>query len=407
MPSNLIDTVKGFITPDLISKASSYLGENPQNVTKAVEGAIPATLTGIISRVESGDISGILNSAKDVAGNNVLGNVTNLFSGGSVPSTGGNLVNNLFGGQTSNVVNALATHSGIKTSSASSLLGMIVPLVLGVIGKHATDNNLSAGGLNSLLSEQKGSIMNLLPSGLNIGSWLGSAKKAVDTAAGDLRSVATAPKRNWLMPVILALIAVILIIYFLRSCNKTPSTTTVNTTTPDTTMSAPAVVDTAAATMIAPARESLKVKLPDGTELNAYKGGIEDVLVACLNDATCKAGKDKWFDFDNLNFETGSANITPESQAQVNNIAAILKAYPKVKIKIGGYTDKTGNEADNKKLSQSRAEAVLAALKTAGANAAQLVGAEGYGSQLAKVPATASDEDRKKDRRISVQLREK
>ena len=58
-------------------------------------------------------------------------------------------------------------------------------------------------------------------------------------------------------------------------------------------------------------------------------------MVACLNDAGCTAGTDKWFDFDNINFETGSARLTAESQAQVKNIAAILNAYPKVVIKIG------------------------------------------------------------------------
>ena len=114
-----------------------------------------------------------------------------------------------------------------------------------------------------------------------------------------------------------------------------------------------------------------------------------------------------WFDFDNLNFKTGSADITEESIKQVQNIAAILKAYPKLKIKIGGYTDKTGDSLANFKLSQGRAESVLSALKSSGANPSQLLGAEGYGTSNAKAPADAPDEERKKDRRISVSVREK
>lgn len=153
--------------------------------------------------------------------------------------------------------------------------------------------------------------------------------------------------------------------------------------------------------------ESIKVKLPDGTELEAYKGGIEDKLVAFLNDSTAKPGKDVWFDFDNVNFKTGSAEIADESKTQVSNIAAVLKAYPKTKIKIGGYTDKTGDSLTNLKLSGDRATAVLNALKGANANAAQLLGAEGYGSQFAKAAADAPDEERKKDRRISISVREK
>ncbi len=153
--------------------------------------------------------------------------------------------------------------------------------------------------------------------------------------------------------------------------------------------------------------ESVRVGLPGGIEIDALKGGIEDKLVAFLNDASTKGGKDVWFDFDNLNFKTGSAELTQESYAQVQNIAAILKAYSKLKIKIGGYTDKTGDSLTNLKLSQARADAVLEGLKKMNADEKQIVGAEGYGPQYAKAAVDAPDEERKKDRRISLGVREK
>jgi outer membrane protein OmpA-like peptidoglycan-associated protein len=84
-----------------------------------------------------------------------------------------------------------------------------------------------------------------------------------------------------------------------------------------------------------------------------------------------------------------------------------MKAYPKAMIKIGGYTDKTGDSLANIKLSNDRAVAVDAAIKAAGVDAARLAKPEGYGSQFAVVPAAASDEERKKDRRIAVGVREK
>lgn len=142
--------------------------------------------------------------------------------------------------------------------------------------------------------------------------------------------------------------------------------------------------------------------MPGGVELDAYKGGIEDKLINFLNDANSVAGKDVWFDFDNLNFETGSAKITAESQAQVNNISAVLKAYPTLAVKIGGYTDVTGDAAANKKLSQERADAVVAALKATSSAASQIVGAEGYGAEFAKAAADAPDSEMAKDRRIAV-----
>lgn len=156
----------------------------------------------------------------------------------------------------------------------------------------------------------------------------------------------------------------------------------------------------------APVRESLMVKLVNGKELEAYKGGIEDNLVAYLNDATSKLDKEKWFNFDNLLFETGSSKLTPESNRQLQNVADILMAYPKVKLKFGGYTDNVGDSIANVKLSQSRAESVVAELKKLKVNAAQIVGAEGYGP-MHPVADNATEEGRALNRRISVNVREK
>jgi outer membrane protein OmpA-like peptidoglycan-associated protein len=291
---------------------------------------------------------------------------------------------------------------------------MLAPLGLGVLGRHARENNMSEQGLTAYLADQKSSIMSALPAGLSLGSLFGGPKVHSTGVGSNVRESKAyvedrAPKSgtNWLLWLILAIAAIALLWYFLgKGCNKsdTQATTTDTTTTMTT-----APVDTSmnTNTTTTTERQSMKVKLADGTEINAYSGGIEDQLVKCLDDAACQAGKDKWFDFDNINFETGSAKLTSESQQQVQNIVAILKAYPKAKIKIGGYTDKVGNADANKKLSQQRADAVMNAIKSAGANAGQLAGAEGYGSQFAKVDASASDEERRSDRRIAVQLREK
>jgi outer membrane protein OmpA-like peptidoglycan-associated protein len=166
--------------------------------------------------------------------------------------------------------------------------------------------------------------------------------------------------------------------------------------------------DTTKATAAAKVEESTKVKLADGVEINANKGGIEDKLVAFLNNKSAKFDsadkKNNWYDFDNLNFDLGRTTITKESKVQIDNLTAILKAYPDLKIKVGGYTDKKGNDQSNKTLSQGRADAVVAALKANGANASQITGAEGYGEEFAKVAESASDEERRKDRRTAVRI---
>ena len=191
-----------------------------------------------------------------------------------------------------------------------------------------------------------------------------------------------------------------------KQCNKPADTTT--TTTDSTAV----VTDSAAVTapvgdsavVATTAKESTTVTLPGGKTLNAYKGGIEDQVVAFLNSDEYKnadeaALKNKWFNFDNLNFEFGTTKLTPESQVQLDNLKAILAAYPDAKVKIGAYTDKKGDDAGNKALSQKRADAVKAAL-----GSAQVTGAEGYGEEFATVAETASDKEREADRKTSIRF---
>jgi K(+)-stimulated pyrophosphate-energized sodium pump len=132
---------------------------------------------------------------------------------------------------------------------------------------------------------------------------------------------------------------------------------------------------------------------------------VEGKLLAFIKDPTAAVDKGTWFDFDRLNFETGSARLTTDSKAQVDNIAAILKAYPAVKIKIGGYTDSTGNPDFNLKLSEDRAKAVVDALAGLGI-AADRLESEGYGSAH-PVADNGTAEGRAKNRRIAVSVRAK
>ncbi|NML20533.1 DUF937 domain-containing protein [Pseudoflavitalea sp. G-6-1-2] len=432
MSFNLLDSVKGLFTNDLISKMASSFGESEGGIQKAISGAVPAVLTGLLNKGSSADgAASLLNLSKDAASGGIMSNLGNLLGGGTLLTKGMDMLKGLFGDKTNAITSTIANFAGIRESSASSLLSVAAPAALGSLGKQVTQSNMGVSGLTSFLAEQKDSILKAVPSGLNIAGALGLGSLGdlgsklsglVGGAAGSVKHVAgqasayasdTAEKAKggakWLWPLLLALLVILALIYFLRGKGKKDDgmATTTEQVATDTSTANTGTTTTPPAAPAAPVMESIKVKLPDGTELDAYKGGIEDKLVAFLNDANSKGGKDVWFDFDNLNFKTGSADITDESMVQVSNIAAILKAYPKLKIKIGGYTDKSGDEKLNMKLSQDRANAVDKALKAKGANAAQIAGAEGYGSQFAKAAATAPDEERKLDRRIAVGVREK
>jgi len=149
---------------------------------------------------------------------------------------------------------------------------------------------------------------------------------------------------------------------------------------------------------------SINKVLSTGANLNFLEGGIEDQVIKFI-ESDSVAGKDNWFNFKALNFTSGSNSIDSTSMNEVKNISEILKAFPNVNIKVGGYTDNTGDDAANLKLSSERAAAVKAALIGLGITDAR-VEAEGYG-KANTVASNETEEGRMANRRIAVSVRKK
>jgi outer membrane protein OmpA-like peptidoglycan-associated protein len=105
--------------------------------------------------------------------------------------------------------------------------------------------------------------------------------------------------------------------------------------------------------------------------------------------------------FDRIMFDSNSAVLTPESGEQLDNIAIILRAYPRADVTIAGHTDNSGSEAKNLALSRARADAVAARLTTGGVSP-ERVHAAGYGSE--KPTADNSTETgRAQNRRVDLE----
>ena len=149
-----------------------------------------------------------------------------------------------------------------------------------------------------------------------------------------------------------------------------------------------------------------QLSLFDNTMLEVGKNSSEAHLVKLIEDksfTTPEQFKENWITLDRTYFKTGSDELTEGSEQQLKNIVAILKAYPKVAIRLGGYTDNTGSAEGNLKLSERRANSVLNKLVALGANKAQL-SAQGYGQEHPICEANDTDECKAKNRRIDIRL---
>ena len=430
MSFNLIDEAKSLLPSDLISKAATSLGETESGIQRAVNGSIPTVLSGLLNQSSTTGTSGIMEMVRNASGSNVSGNVSGLLSGGSISGIGATVMGwlrSLFGDKLSSVTNSLASFAGIKPSSASSVMSLAAPAVLGSVGNYVKENNLTASGLGSFLMTQKNSILNAIPSGFNLAGALGlsslgdiGSRISSTVSSASNYAVNTVKKTSgtrWLWFLLLLLGAGLLIWLFTRKPAPKEEAAAVVTDTAATVIPSAGVapvtvkgkLDTTSGNFIYDIGEMITIDLPNnGGQLSVGKYSTEARLVEFLKDpnAVVDTVNGNWFDFTNVRFKTGSSTITDDSYTQLKNLVAIIKAFPNATFKVGGYTDNTGDASKNLALSQKRAEAVAAAILKQGANKEQIAKAEGYGQEH-PVGDNSTAEGRAMNRRVSVRVKSK
>jgi hypothetical protein len=220
MATNLIETVKSFFTPDVVNRASARLGESEDGILRAVDSGVPVVFAGLLRRADRGEAAALLSDAHQAATHHLPGAPEALFanSGVGLSTTGTGWGLGLFNGAFASISNALASFAGIKTGSASTMLNLLTPLSLSVLGHEAIEENLNDQGLRALLEGQRSSIMAAQPAGINVSGLINETQHtAFATVPGHEPLTAERPLRvvpNTIWRVLLA-IAVLGIIAYL------------------------------------------------------------------------------------------------------------------------------------------------------------------------------------------------
>ncbi|EOI5719034.1 OmpA family lipoprotein [Cronobacter dublinensis] len=105
---------------------------------------------------------------------------------------------------------------------------------------------------------------------------------------------------------------------------------------------------------------------------------------------------------NNVTFDSSQANLKPAGANTLTGVAMVLKEYPKTAVNVVGYTDSTGGQALNMKLSQQRAENVASALITQGV-AANRIRTSGMGPAN-PVASNSTEEGKAQNRRVEITL---
>ena len=314
------------------------------------------------------------------------------------------------------------------------MMKISAPLLLNQLGKHVQENNLDVNGLKSYLNAQKSSVESSVPKGFMDAAELSAfgwkkkevvveepkpkpkkepkpkkvkekiEEKVVPTKEAVVpASTASAgtPWWKWLILLLLLLVGIWLLATKIIGCGGT---------------------DKIASTVAAPIEKVGEAvgKTGEGISdamsgIGNVLGGINEAAKSMLDKVEFAAGSageqmmnfiskggqgDGRFRFNNLTFATGSANIDGTSGLEVDNMAAILKTYEDVKVRIEGYTDSQGNADNNIQLSKDRAEAVRSRLISLGITDGR-ISTQGFGA-ADPIGDNETPEGRAQNRRIEV-----
>jgi OmpA-OmpF porin, OOP family len=456
---NLFGELKELLVGEVANKAAAIVGEKEDKVKTAIEGLIPTFVGGLMKRAtnETGATT-LMNMVKK--GNHdgtIIEQLDSLLKNKesfvSFTEKGNNVVSMLLPDKKSSIATMISQFAGVRNSSATSLLAMVAPLVMDKLGKLVATQGLDKIGLANTLLEQKSYLLDETPEDLQpkmidvlgLSTFMSEEIKPIQYAPGspiksssinkpvnnkptEYKEVSYSDKDydegnsgmnipKWLLPAVLITLVLAGVGYFAATYDwsqlRSDSTVTlepdssqmeqVTNANIDTTNlpkdTAVAKVDSAISVNV-PATQTAGISLPNGQKLDLPEGTFNYKFAKYLTDSTAKVNQT--FTFDNLNFESNSPVLIAGSEKTVQDLAKIMTAYPKVQVKLTGYTDNTGDSLQNRKLSAKRAFTVRNLLVANGISDIRIDFA-GKGSSN-PVASNATEAGKAQNRRIEMKV---
>ena len=373
MPSSIASSLLSTFDSRSISEIASRCGQPKEAVVKGLESSTACLVAALANKAAdttwmNGLFTLVSQAPSNVGASDVIGAVADPIRASSATSSllrsGQKLLSLAFGGHQSSIIDAIGGFSGLRPGIVTGLMSMAAPMMISALGRLVRNDRMDPSGLGSLLVSESEGVRDLLPPGVS--NLINGAPATVtpDTrpiALGTIPEVEALPEPAiepatkspglwWLIP---ALLLPVLIYWGYRARHP--------------------VIP------VAPQSRVIIRTVPGNVFVNIPPNGAEARLLASIRDPSKGVEPATWFDFDQLLFNTDSATLRPESQRQLRNIGLILKTNPNVHIQIGGLTDNSGDPRHNLKLSQDRANPVIARLVALGISPHRLE--RGYGEQ--------------------------
>lgn len=211
-------TIKQSITADMVRAAATSLGEERSNVSTAVNNLVPVML---VRFVDKGDSQAVNDVVREAGHADVFEKRDALFAGRGAEeslSAGDRFRREMLGNGQNAVIDAVTAESGMRKSSVERLSVWVAAAVAGYIGNRIVRHNASMSTVVSELRAERGAVVNSLDE--RVARAAGVAGAAGAKTCGTGAAVGTKKNNMWMIWLLVAVAALIIILLSVRSCNR-------------------------------------------------------------------------------------------------------------------------------------------------------------------------------------------
>ena len=164
--SELLDLVGNYMSRDRVETMSKSIGATPQQTQSAISALLPTLIAGMAKNASDQSGQEKLHNAlqKDHDGS-ILDHLGTLF--GNKPkeapvsertAAGGSILDHILGNRRGRVEQGVSQSSGLSSEQVMKLMIMVAPMLMGILGRKSKEQELSPGGLGSLLQGERGQV---------------------------------------------------------------------------------------------------------------------------------------------------------------------------------------------------------------------------------------------------------
>jgi outer membrane protein OmpA-like peptidoglycan-associated protein len=419
---NLFDTLNEAMTDEVVSKIAKLTDEEPTKTKKAIDGIFCTLIAGLVRRTGSTmSVNMLYNQIqKGNQGGELIGDVMSYLNKkdklDAILKTGDGLVSQIFPAYKSPLISMIGTYAGIKKNSSTMYSSLATPILIDAVSREISNNKMDVDALTTYLADHHESLFKRTPEELvekmipqlglqellspkfsstkrviapkpasvkpkSTGGVANATPQVTETEEEEESSESSAFPVKWLL-IFLVVIAAAAGGYYYYQNYYVPSQaaasqdeTTVIGDSLTTDTAGTAGIDSVAI------KDSAAKAATTAPAPSAVAGGsLTKELDPYLTDKTKPVGQ--IFTMKDVAFVKGTQALDDKSATSINELAELMKKYPKMQIRIQGHsTDAVG--LDNKVMATKRAFAIKKRLLVAGITDTRIdaIGIQGGGDK--------------------------